>query len=106
MNNQYNKYIIAFLCSILLLLPISNGLHFILVDHSQTISTKKDKNFPHNCDDYTFNPTYTAFNSLEEVEKPIWNDDIILYETFYGYNYTYLYSVGIKNKGPPNEENI
>lgn len=104
MNDHYKKYIIRFLCSILLLLPISNALHFVVVDHNPQTFTKKHKNFPHNCDDYIYSPTFISFSHSNEIEEPVWIVQNNPFEIFYFFHLADQSSLTINNKGPPNME--
>ena len=82
------------------MLPISNALHFVLIDHT----AKQDKGIikaPHQCDDFILNQTYTIHDFSLNIEKPIWLNFYYHFNVNYLKNYQSTFIVDIFNKGPP-----
>lgn len=82
------------------MLPISNALHFVLIDHSTNQENGIIK-APHQCDDFILNQTYTIHDFTLEIEKPIWLNFHYHFNVNYLKNYQSKFLVDIFNKGPP-----
>ena len=99
MSFFHKKHIILLFCSLVLALPIVNGLHFVLVDHS--INETNKAKFTHHCDDFVQHEVYIYDDNLFEIESPNWIDQNFEIDVFYIFNYQFHLSLELNNKGPP-----
>lgn len=101
MNQYLRKRIIIFYSSILLMLPVLNGLHFILIDHDFSKSETSKKYSNHKCDDFTLYQVYNLNHSNFDYSNPIEVRKFVYFNYLYQNNYVLELNVRIKNKGPP-----
>lgn len=101
MKQNTKQRILVFFSSIILLLPITNALHFVLVDHTVNQDAGIIK-VSHQCDDFILNQTYIIHDFTLEIEQPIWLDFYYHFNVNYLKNYQSKFLVDINNKGPPN----
>ncbi|MBS7333706.1 MAG: hypothetical protein KIG88_08955 [Weeksellaceae bacterium] len=101
MKQKIKQRILVFFSSIILLLPIINALHFVLIDHTVNQDSGIIK-IPHQCDDFILNQTYIIHDFTLEIEKPIWLDFYYHINVNYLKNYQSKFLFDINNKGPPN----
>lgn len=100
MKQQIKQRLIVFFSSILLMLPISNTLHFVLIDHSITQDFGIE-NVPHQCDDFILYQTYVINEFNTEIKAPIWLDFNYKSNINYYQFFQSKFIVDINNKGPP-----
>lgn len=94
-----------FFSGLLLLIPIVNELHFVLIEHDNTFASQQNKVIHHQCSDFFYHAVYLD-KLPEEMVVPQWID----FE-----NYLPIYSqqkdliegafVLLNNKGPPHIHN-
>ena len=94
------KYIILLFNSLLLALPIVNGLHFLLVDHSNTNDFSKNK-VTHHCDDFVQHHIYVFGFESTEIQAPNWTNTNFPIQVVYQINYHFDFIIELNNKGPP-----
>jgi len=100
MKSFIKQKLILFFSSIILMLPISNALHFVLIDHSTSTEASSTK-ITHQCDDFVLNQMYTFSDFNLEIVLPIWFDSHFNTNVYYAINYHFNFSIEINNKGPP-----
>lgn len=100
--NQFIKHKFIVLCSnIILLLPLSNALHFVLIDHELSIFSIKKNKITHQCDDYILYQVYTENDFNLEINPPVWINFIQIIDVFYQINSFSTFFININNRGPP-----
>lgn len=72
--NSKKSFFGFFFGLILIAIPIFNLLHFILVDHQETIDLKKKEVIHHQCNHYTFHSIF-----IDTHDEPI----IVIVEEYY-----------------------
>ena len=83
------------------MLPIANGLHFMLVDHP-IYKEQTNKNFiSHQCDKFTIYPTYHYTFTDFDLQTPIPSKKHLVVYPKYQNHYQFNIKVSLKNKGPP-----
>lgn len=101
MKKLLRKQFLIFFSSLILALPITNALHFVIVDHSISTEAKSKKQIIHHCDDYLLYPVFSIDIPNFEIEKPQWIEERISYSILYIYHYHFNLITAINNKGPP-----
>lgn len=81
------------------MLPIVNGLHFLLVDHSNTYDL--NNKITHHCDDFIQHQIYVFSNEPIEIQSPNWKVFNFPIQVVYIKNYHFDLIIELNNKGPP-----
>lgn len=100
-NQAIKSKIILFYSSIILLLPVVNGLHFILIDHSNPKEIIAKKHINHPCDHYVLYQIYYSDFPEFEINNNLVVFDKLSINEFYQNNYELNISINHQNKGPP-----